>query len=132
MSRQLIPGAVLATLLLGGVTVAGTPAIPAAAGEARVSAETPADRDDAVQTKGRYKKDRDNCVWDANDAGPNQCTPQTRGRFKRTGDTCVWDSNDAGPDQCTPPQGRWKKAGTRCVFDPKDSGANQCNPRQPR
>jgi hypothetical protein len=86
-----------------------------------------------LQRKGRYKKEGDNCVWDVNDSGPNQCTPLTRGRFKKGGnDSCTWDANDSGPDQCTPPQGRWKKAGSRCVWDAKDSGPNQCNPRQPR
>jgi hypothetical protein len=76
------------------------------------------------QTKGRYKKDGDQCVWDVNDSGPNQCTPRTPGRFKKSGDSCVWDA--------TPPQGRWKTAGNRCVWDAKDTGPSQCNPRQPR
>jgi len=86
------------------------------------------------QNKGRYKKQGDECVWDANDGGPNQCTPQTRGRFKKgDNDACTWDSNDSGPDQCKPREGRWKKGdGNRCYWDPKDSGANQCNPRQAR
>ena len=85
------------------------------------------------QAKGRYKKEGDNCVWDVNDAGPNQCTPQTRGRFKKGGDySCTWEANDRGPNQCTPAKGRWKKGGSGCVWDSKDSGPNQCNPRQPR
>ena len=55
----------------------------------------------------------DNCVWDANDGGPDQCTPQVKGRFKRrANDSCAWDANDAGPDQCRPPKGRWKKVAT--------------------
>lgn len=87
---------------------------------------------ETLQDKGRYKKDGSNCVWDANDTGPNQCTPRTAGRFKKNGDACVWDAADRGPDQCTPPTGRWKTDGDRCVFDAKDSGPNQCNPRQPR
>ena len=86
----------------------------------------------APQTKGRYKVDGASCVWDANDSGPNQCTPLVPGRFKKVKDSCVWDSKDNGPDQCTPPAGRWKTEGSKCVWDPKDSGANQCNPRQPR
>ena len=28
-----------------------------------------------AQQKGRYKKQGANCEWDANDTGPNQCTP---------------------------------------------------------
>jgi hypothetical protein len=87
---------------------------------------------EAGQDKGRYKKDGSHCVWDANDSGPNQCTPRTAGRFKKNGDACVWDAADRGPDQCTPPSGRWKTDGDRCVFDARDSGPNQCNPRQPR
>jgi hypothetical protein len=92
-----------------------------------------ADHIDGVeaQQKGRYKKDGDNCVWDANDTGPNQCTPQVTGRFKKDGDKCVWDARDKGPDQCTP-TGRWKKDGNRCVWADGDTGPNQCNPRQPR
>jgi hypothetical protein len=85
-----------------------------------------------LQNKGRYKVQGDNCVWDANDSGPNQCTPRTRGRFKEQGGSCVWAANEDGTDQCKPPQGRWKTDGDRCVWDPKDSGPNQCNPRQPR
>ncbi len=86
----------------------------------------------APQEKGRYKKQGDNCVWDAADSGPNQCTPVTAGRFKKSGDNCVWDAKDRGADQCTPPKGRWKTEGTRCVWDAGDSGPNQCNPRRPR
>jgi hypothetical protein len=92
-----------------------------------------ADRIDGVeaQQKGRYKLDGDKCVWDANDTGPNQCTPQVAGRFKKDGDKCVWDARDKGPDQCTP-TGRWKKQGDKCVWTAGDTGPNQCNPRQPR
>ncbi len=85
-----------------------------------------------AQNAGRYKKDGSSCVWDANDSGPNQCTPRTAGRFKKNGDACAWDASDRGPDQCTPPSGRWKTDGDRCVFDARDSGPNQCNPRQVR
>jgi hypothetical protein len=86
----------------------------------------------AAQQTGRYKQNGDDCVWDANDSGANQCTPRVAGRFKKSGDACVWDEKDKGPDQCTPPAGRWKGVDNRCVWDPKDSGAHQCNPRQPR
>jgi hypothetical protein len=91
-----------------------------------------ASREAAAVLKGRYKKEGDNCVWDANDSGPNQCEPLTKGRFKKDGDRCVWESNDSGPDQCTPRGGRFKKEGDRCVWTANDSGPNQCNPRQPR
>lgn len=87
----------------------------------------------AIQQKGRYKKDGDNCVWDANDSGPNQCTPRIKGRFKKgANDACTWDTNDLGPDQCRPPKGRWKKNADRCTWDAKDDGPDQCNPRQAR
>jgi len=88
----------------------------------------------STQDKGRFKKEGDDCVWDANDAGPNQCAPVTRGRFKKGGnDSCTWDANDNGPDQCKPPKGRWKRGGDdSCTFDPKDDGPNQCNPRRAR
>jgi hypothetical protein len=86
----------------------------------------------ADQQKGRYKQEGEACVWDANDSGPDQCTPRVAGRFKKSGDACVWDAKDKGPDQCQPPSGRWKTDGDRCVWDPKDSGPNQCNPRERR
>ena len=87
----------------------------------------------AFADAGRYKKDGDKCVWDANDSGPNQCTPLTRGRFKKGGDdSCTWVANDDGPDQCKPRTGRWKSGDNRCYWDAKDSGPNQCNPRQAR
>jgi hypothetical protein len=84
------------------------------------------------QPKGRFKQEGENCVWDAKDDGPNQCTPRTPGRFKQQKEGCVWDDKDNGPDQCTPPRGRWKLDGERCYWDPKDDGPRQCNPRQPR
>ena len=79
--------------------------------------------------KGRWKKDGDKCVWDANDSGPNQCTP--RGRFKKEGGKCVW-ADEAGPDQCRPAGGRFKKEGNRCVWAAGDSGPDQCDPKRPR
>ena len=69
---------------------------------------------DAAQQRGRYKKQGTNCEWDANDTGPNQCTPATKGRFKRDGDTCRWDANDNGPDQCRPASGRSPRRRKRC------------------
>jgi hypothetical protein len=86
----------------------------------------------ATLLKGRYKKEGDNCVWDVNDSGPNQCEPLTKGRFKKEGDRCVWEMSESGPDQCTPRGGRFKKEGDRCVWTANDSGPNQCNPRQRR
>ncbi len=86
----------------------------------------------ADQQRGRYKREGDNCVWDARDTGPNQCTPVTIGRFKQEGKRCVWDASDKGPDQCTPAHGRFKQEGDKCVWTPGDSGPNQCNPRRPR
>jgi hypothetical protein len=82
------------------------------------------------QAKGRYKKDGNRCYWDANDSGPNQCTPQATGRFKKQGNNCVWDASDRGPDQCSPTKGRWKKDGANCLWDANDSGPNQCDPKQ--
>lgn len=84
------------------------------------------------QQKGRYKVDGESCVWDANDSGPDQCTPQIAGRFKKSGDDCQWDPKDRGPDQCRPASGRWKTEGERCVWEAKDSGPDQCNPRRRR
>jgi hypothetical protein len=85
-----------------------------------------------LQPKGRFKQEGDNCVWDAKDEGPNQCTPRVPGRFKQEKNGCVWDAKDNGPDQCTPPKGRWKVDGERCYWDAKDEGPHQCNPRQRR
>ena len=52
------------------------------------------------------------------------------GRWKIQGDQCVFDPNDSGPDQCSATMGRWKISGDSCVFDPNDSGPNQCPPPQ--
>jgi hypothetical protein len=86
----------------------------------------------SVEAQGRYKKQGDKCEWDANDSGPNQCTPQVKGRFKKSGDACTWDANDNGPDQCRPPKGRWKKESSGCVWSGSDSGPDQCDPRAPK
>jgi hypothetical protein len=115
--------------------VATTTGIPSRAdgGVPAVSRSAPIGlRATAVDQQGRYKKQGENCVWDANDGGPNQCTPQVKGRFKRgANDSCTWDSNDAGPDQCRPPKGRWKKGGNNsCTWTANDDGPDQCNPRQ--
>lgn len=82
------------------------------------------------QAKGRYKKEGTACVWNANDSGPNQCTPVSEGRFKKDGDSCVWDASGKGADECTPKTGRFKKEGDKCVWNGSDSGPNQCDPRK--
>lgn len=134
MSQRWIHPIVLSVLLAAGgaiaTAVADDPMITAGAGDRLTG--THATESAALQAKGRYKKQGDNCVWDVNDSGPNQCTPQTEGRFKRDGDNCVWAPSDRGPDQCTPKKGRFKKEGDKCVWNADDSGPNQCNPRQPR
>jgi hypothetical protein len=80
--------------------------------------------------RARYKQGA-NCEWDANDTGPNQCTPVAKGRFKKDGDACRWDANDVGADQCRPASGRWKKDGDACT-ERQRLRADQCNPRQAR
>lgn len=112
------------TAALGGT---GTRSAYVAA-ESRAPESTP-------QQKGRYKKQGKQgelCEWDANDTGPNQCTPVTAGRFKKSGDSCTWVANDRGSDQCRPPKGRWTKSGSSCLWRANDSGPDQCNPRQPK
>ena len=91
--------------------------------------------------EGRWKISGDgSCMFDANDDGPNQCSPtnnpQQPGRWKIDGSGgCSFDPNDSGPNQCTPTgtaPGRWKVDGSgACVFDSTDSGPNQCNPPAP-
>jgi len=83
-----------------------------------------------AQQKGRYKKDGTKCTWDANDSGPNQCTPVAAGRFKKDGDNCTWEANETGADQCRPKTGRFKKDGAKCEWNASDSGPDQCDPRQ--
>jgi hypothetical protein len=85
------------------------------------------------QSKGRFKKQGSNCVWAANDSGPDQCTPAgaLKGRFKKQGNTCVWDPQGSGSNQCRPTTGRFKKQTAGCVWDPKDGGPDQCDPRKP-
>jgi hypothetical protein len=100
----------------------GLALVVAIAGLTGLAAET--------QSKGRYKKDGVRCVWDANDTGPNQCTPVAAGRFKKDGDACVWDAKGSGDDQCRPSTGRFKKDGNRCEWDAKDTGPDQCDPRK--
>jgi len=77
---------------------------------------------------GRYKKDGAKCVWDANDSGPNQCTPAAAGHFRRNGKDCTWEANTPGADQCRPATGRFKKEGTACVWNGTDNGPDQCDP----
>jgi hypothetical protein len=60
--------------------------------------------------QGRFKDDGNGgCVFDANDDGPDQCSPAPgptnppAGRFKDDGNGgCFFEPNDDGPDQCTP------------------------------
>jgi len=132
MKNGLMTLTVLATLMVG-FSVVDRLTVAMGGPDVRLSAAAAGDTVDSTQRKGRFKQEGDNCVWNAEDSGPNQCTPLTRGRFKKGGnDSCTWDANDNGPDQCTPPTGRWKKGDNRCYWDPKDSGPNQCNPRQAR
>jgi hypothetical protein len=79
--------------------------------------------------KGRFKKDGDLCNWDANDDGPNQCTPWVAGHFRKLGKTCVWNGAP-GSDECRPDKGRWKVSGDNCTWDASDTGPDQCNPRK--
>jgi hypothetical protein len=51
-----------------------------------------------------------------------------QGRWKIQGDQCLFDPDDDGFDQCSPTAGRWKISGDSCIFDPNDSGPNQCPP----
>ena len=135
MKLPCIATAVLASIVSAGAALAAgsSSGVPDERGVASpVSAMGSIGEAAALQAKGRYKRQGENCVWDAGDSGPNQCAPRTAGRFKKSGDSCVWDAKDNGPDQCTPPQGRWKTSGNDCVWDAKDSGPHQCNPRQPR
>jgi hypothetical protein len=56
--------------------------------------------------QGRWKVDADgNCVFDANDDGPDQCLPANPpGRWKVGSDgACYFEQNDIGPNQCEPP-----------------------------
>lgn len=134
MKDGLMTATVLATLMVLFSAVDPL-AVRLGGPDARVSAAAAGAAIDSLQRKGRFKQEGDNCLWNAEDSGPNQCTPVTRGRFKKGGDdSCTWDANDNGPDQCTPPTGRWKQGGDNrsCYWDPKDSGPNQCNPRRAR
>jgi hypothetical protein len=122
----------LASVAIAGAATRSAPAVDSSrVSLSQASDTTPADAA-AMAAAGRYKKQGANCEWDANDNGPNQCTPLTEGRFKKSGDACVWDANDKGADQCKPATGRFKKEGDRCVWNGTDSGPNQCNPRQSR
>ena len=133
MKTRLITLTAVATVIVGFAAL-DRAAVTVRAHESGVSAPLPVNAAADLQAKGRFKKEGDNCVWNGEDSGPNQCTPRTRGRFKKGGDdSCTWVANDDGPDQCTPRSGRWKSGDNdRCYWDPKDSGPNQCNPRQAR
>lgn len=134
MTRRSI-GLMLPPLVMFALAVAsGTPSAsaPEIAGAAALTSRVAGDNAGAVQAKGRYKKQGDNCEWDANDGGPNQCEPIIKGRFKKGDkDACTWDANDVGADQCRPAKGRWKKGGDdSCAWDANDGGPDQCNPRK--
>jgi hypothetical protein len=91
-----------------------------------------------TDAEGRWKVDGSGgCYFDANDTGPDQCSPTgmpENGRWKLDGSgNCYFDTTDSGPNQCSPagmPQeGRWKvDANGGCYFDANDSGPNQCTP----
>jgi hypothetical protein len=57
-----------------------------------------------ADVEGRWKVDGSGgCYFDANDDGPNQCTPPDTqpGRWKIDGaGGCYFDTTDSGPDQC--------------------------------
>ena len=58
-------------------------------------------------------------------AGVTAATAEASGRWKLGGDGgCYFDANDDGPDQCTPGSlGRWKLGGDgSCYFDATDGG----------
>jgi len=128
-------GLILPPVMMFALAVASASPSAGAPGNAGTAAPTSrAANDEAstVQAKGRYKKQGDNCEWDANDGGPNQCEPVIKGRFKKGDkDACTWDANDLGADQCRPAKGRWKKGGDNsCAWDANDGGPDQCNPRK--
>ena len=131
MQRRVIALTLPAALALAIVALPSS-STPAAAVETAVSTDAGAIGAHFAQAKGRYKKQGDNCEWDANDGGPNQCEPVIKGRFKKGDkDSCTWDANDVGADQCRPPKGRWKKGGDNsCAWDPNDGGPDQCSPRK--
>ena len=118
MTRRSIGLMLPPVLLLALAAASGTPSANASlanAGTAALTSRASADNASAVQAKGRYKKQGDNCEWDANDGGPNQCEPAIKGALQEEGDkdACAWDANDVGADQKlpSPPKGRWKKGG---------------------
>lgn len=127
MTRHLSAGVLLLSLIAFATptSVAMTAADGTAIGPAGSASVTT-----SAQKKGRWKKDGDRCYFDANDSGPDQCTPP-KGRYKKEGDRCVWVATEDGDNQCTP-KGRWKKDGDRCYFDAKDEGPDQCTPPKPR
>lgn len=132
MTRRSLVLLVLPVLAIAAAMSANTRAAgpePGGVGATSVLYAADASRD-AAGFAGRYKKDGNMCQWDANDSGPNQCTPQTAGRFVKAGDACRWDGGSNGADECTPAKGRFKKEGNTCVWNGSDDGPNQCNPRQ--
>jgi hypothetical protein len=129
VSRRIgLSAALAACALAGAMSMEARGATPASgiAASLRPEASVPA------PATGRYKKSGKACVWDANDSGPNQCTPLAEGRFSRKGRACVWDAAGRGANQCRPTIGRFKKEGDTCVWSATDTGRNQCDPRQPK
>jgi hypothetical protein len=130
-SRWIVLSAALAaSALAGGMGIDASEAAPMRGIPA--SLRPPLSSAAPASATGRYKKSGNACVWDANDSGPNQCTPLAEGRFRRDGRACVWDAAGRGPNQCRPTRGRFKKEGDACVWNATDTGRNQCNPRQPK
>ena len=70
-------------------------------------------------------------VSSANEIGSQSGPSASTGRWKLSNEGCYWDANDGGPDQCSPNQGRWKIGNSGCYWDGNDSGPNQCDPEAP-
>jgi hypothetical protein len=81
----------------------------------------------AEESTGRWKGGASgSCYWDAEDTGPDQCSP-IAGRWKAGTSECYFDQYDSGPDQCSPANGRWESDGG-CHWNPFGAGSNQCEP----
>ncbi len=118
----------VAAMAFAGALVVSVPAVTKADG-VTIGASSAATG--VAVAKGRFKKDGDLCNWDANDDGPNQCTPWVAGHFRKVGNACQWNGAPGG-DQCRPDKGRWKVSGDNCTWDAADTGPDQCNPRKAR
>lgn len=118
---------VTAAAFIGAVMASAPVAVKA--GGAGVKASTATAASGVLLAKGRFKKDGDLCNWDADDDGPNQCTPWVAGHFRKVGNACAWNGAPGG-DECRPAKGRWKVSGDNCTWDANDTGGDQCNPRK--